>query len=380
MAITLLLNAMTVIWLTATPFLMLLIIQTIRLHRAHPLFHNDPNRFIIQITTNSRDSKSVNKMIKMIKTHQYPFSYEIWVVIEEAAHQNYFGADRILKVPTKFETPNKTLYKARALEYAREVRISEGIETNKTKILFLDDDNRPSKQYIEKAFHSPFDLSQGILKSKRQDNEGSLLTVVADYTRTAVCIGYCSFFNSRHNPRLVHGEGLVIKANVERETTWDFGRTFAEDLIFGRRASKRFTFGFIPETLDITAPKSIKDLFIQRRRWFWGNVTAMRQIDLSERIFLLANTMMSTIGGLSVGAITIILVSGTHLPLISLIALGISTTAWVSQYIVGCAVNTKSATSVFKTVFLMYPASLISTAVSIAVLFSKPKTFDIIQK
>lgn len=373
-------DLLTVIWFTATPFLVLLIAQTFRLRRFHPTFHNDPSTFIIQITTDSKSSKTVNRMINLIKSYTFAFAYEIWVVIEERNREHFEGADRIVRVPKGFMTPNKSLYKTRALEYARQLRITEGTEVESTKILFLDDDNSPSRQYIEKAFHSPFDLSQGVLHSRRQNGKGSVLIATIDYTRTAACIGYCSFFNGRHNPRLVHGEGLVIKANVEKAVGWDFGKTLGEDLIFGRKASKHFTFGFIPEALEITAPKSIHDFFIQRRRWFWGNMTAMRQIDMSERLFLLTNTITSALGVLSTGIILAILASGTHIPLISIVGLGLSTTAWISQYIIGCALNTKSVKAVVKTVLLMYPASVISAAISVAIFFSKPKTFDIIQK
>lgn len=182
---------------------------------------NDPERFIIQVCTNGRAPVSVNSILETVRSYGLSFPHETWVVIEEY-DTNVYDADRVIRVPAGFTTPKGAGAKARALEFARQVRIREGIEDEATKILFLDDDSFPEMGYLEYAFHSPTDVAHGYIRTDRKYGT-NVLTAIADNFRVTDCIATCSTFASIGKPKLIHGEGLVARGNVEREVTWDHG-------------------------------------------------------------------------------------------------------------------------------------------------------------
>jgi hypothetical protein len=372
----------SVVWLSSVPFTVLLLVQSVRLARAKEhKFHNDPKRYIIQLTTNSKAAKSVREILQTIRSYGLAIPYEIWVVAEERDRHDYSadGADRVLRVPRAYATKRGSVYKSRALEYARETRIAEGLEERTTKILFLDDDSLPTKRYIEYAYHAPYDLSQGLIAPRRQYGT-SLLASVQDNIRTADCIGQCSFFNSMHNPRLVHGEGLVVKAHVEKRIGWDFGRCLAEDLVFGRKASKHFTFGFIPEYIQIAPPKSLRDFLTQRRRWAWGNISALPHLDFSQRVYVVFNQFTSVASALSTGIVLVMVLGHVSMPLPVMIAFGAAMVGWVGKYLIGCEFNTRSKREVLRTLLLLYLATLFNSAIALVALLSRPKGFETIAK
>jgi cellulose synthase/poly-beta-1,6-N-acetylglucosamine synthase-like glycosyltransferase len=342
--------------------------------------HNDPKKFIIQVCTSGKAPKSVNSIFETIGTYDLEFPYETWVVIEEY-DSNVYRADRVVKVPADFVTPKGSGAKARALEYAREVRIREGIEVESTKILFLDDDSFPERGYVEYAFHTPVEIAHGYIRTDREYGT-NLLTSVADNFRVSDCIATCPTFATLGKPKLIHGEGLVAKGNVEREITWDHGgpASWGEDLMFGTEASHQFTYGFIPHSIHIASPFTVHDLYKQRRRWLWGSLKSLPLLSRSERAFILARLYCGFMAIPSVVLSAYSAYAGVKWPLPLQIVFSCGTVSFVGYYMLGAWLNTHHPKRMIQTLILFIPAALLEAPVLLYSLLRQPKTFEVIRK
>lgn len=341
---------------------------------------NDPKRFVIQICTSGKAPKSVNSIVETIKSYSLGFPYETWVV-NEAYDRNEYLVDRVITVPASFATPKGAGAKARALEYARQVRISEGIEDETTKILFLDDDSFPEREYVEYAFHTPFDIAHGFIRTDRSYGV-NILTSVADNFRVTDCMATCPTFASNGRPKLIHGEGLVARGNVEREVTWDWGgaASWGEDLMFGTKASHKFRYGFIPFNVHITSPFTVRDLYKQRRRWFWGSILSLRQLSRTEQSFITARLFC---GLMAIPSVTLMAygdVESLTFPLPLKIAFLLGTISFVSYYLIGSWLNTHRFRKVLQTATIFWLAALMEAPILFYSILTKPRTFEVIRK
>lgn len=228
---------------------------------------------IIQITTIGNEH-TVNEIIKIIRGYALELPYQIWVVTEPDVTARYEGADSLVVVPRDFVC--KASYKARALEYSRLLRAQLGLIDREIKILYVDDDSIPTKGYIEKAFVADYDICQGIIAPR--NNYGRLLSHL-DNLRTINCLTICAVFQGFGRPLWVHGEGLCVRASAEQAVTWNYPVFASEDMVFGQMAkAKGLKWGFFYDFVHITSPYSFGDFLIQRRRWLWGNIHAIRHI------------------------------------------------------------------------------------------------------
>lgn len=353
---------------------------TSRLKADASKLHNDPRRFIIQICTNGSAPKSVNSILETVRSYHLEFPHETWVVVEEY-DSNSYSADRVVRVPSGFVTPNRTGAKARALEYARQVRIREDVEDETTKILFLDDDSFPERGYIEYAFHAPVEIAHGYIRTDREYGT-NLLTSIADNFRVTDCIATCPTFATLGRPKLIHGEGLVARGNVEREVTWDHGgaSSWGEDLMFGTKASHKFRYGFIPHSIHIASPFSVSDLYKQRRRWLWGSLKSLRLLSRSERSFILARLYCGFMAVPSIALSAYGAAVGASWPLPLQVAFSMGTVAFVGYYALGAWLNTHRPKRVAQTLALFWAAALMEAPVLLYSLLRKPKTFEVIRK
>ncbi len=353
---------------------------TKRLNRHIEGLHNDPARFIVQICTSGKAPKSVNSIVETVRSYDLDFPHETWVVVE-AYDRNLYDADRVVVVPPDFTTPKGTGAKARALEYARQVRMKEGIEAETTKILFLDDDSVPEKGYLQYAFHSPIDVAHGYIRTDRKYGT-NILTSIADNFRVSDCVATCPTFASKGRPKVIHGEGLVVRGNVEREITWDRGgrASWGEDLTFGTSASHKFRYGFIPYSIHVASPFSIRDLYRQRRRWFWGSVKSLRQLSRTERSFIVARLYCGFMAIPSMALSIYGAYSGMVFPLPLRIAFSLGSVVFVGYYLIGAWLNTHNLRKVAQALVLFWAAALVEAPVMVYSVLFKPRTFEVIRK
>ena len=118
----------SVVWLSPIFYLLVLLFGKffkIR-RRKHLIEEKGPvekkiDKIIFQIPTIG-NFRSVNRAFETVKGYSLPAPVETWAVIEEYdTHKDQYVCDRVVVVPKDFECED--LYKARALEYARRLRV-----------------------------------------------------------------------------------------------------------------------------------------------------------------------------------------------------------------------------------------------------------------
>lgn len=245
-------------------------------------YREAPRKFkllVIQITTTGREYDRVSEILSQLRGFELRMPHQLWVVIEPGTRPDYPDADRVIVVPRDFTC--RAQRKARALEYSRLVRRAVGLDRPDVKILFVDDDVSLTRPYIVRAFRADYDLCQGVIAPRTAYGTRPLshfLTSHADDIRTHSCLVYCSMFQGfLGRPLHVHGEGLAVTGRAESLITWDLPVVASEDLAFGQRARRLgLSWGWFREFAEITSPWSVRDYMVQRSRWLWGDVHAIR--------------------------------------------------------------------------------------------------------
>ncbi len=202
------------------------------------------------------------QIVKQLKSYNFKNLY-IYILVEYDNKTDY-GVKSIV-VPKDYKTDHHSKSKHRALHYFSEWLKKEGYG-KETYVVHLDDDSVVSKKYLEYVMGMTAEAGQGAIRLRTYGHH--LFSTLADFGRVVDCDTYCAFFNSRSTPFGVHGEGLVIRADVEEEIGWDYQPTVAEDFIMGQNIySKGYKFDFIPGGIYIAPPTNTRDFYNQRRRW-----------------------------------------------------------------------------------------------------------------
>jgi hypothetical protein len=253
------------------------------------LFRRAPGKFqllVFQITTTGKEQARVNEIIASVRGYQLPMPHEVWVATEPGHENAYPQADRIVVVPAEFRARSER--KARALEYTRRLRAAEGLGRADVKILYNDDDVLPTRPYILTAFDADYDVCEGITAPRTEYGTlpaGHLIASHADDVRARQCLIYCSVFQGLlGKPLHVHGEGLTVTGAAEQTVTWDYPVFASEDLVFGHNASHLgLRWGWFCESVELTSPWTLREYFVQRKRWVWGDFHAIARRDVLPR-------------------------------------------------------------------------------------------------
>jgi len=268
-------------------------------------YHEAASRFselIIQVTTIGAEPGRVNEIIGQIRSFDLVMDYQVWVVTEPGRPADYPLADKVLVVPASFTV--KAQKKARALEYSRFERKAMLLDRDDVKVLFLDDDVSITRSYITRAFAADYDLAQGVITPRTAYGLrpfGHFAVSHADDFRTHACLVYCSVFQGvLSRPLHVHGEGLAVTGRAEALITWDHPVVASEDLAFGQRAAGHgLRWGWFHEYVEVTSPWSVRDFLIQRNRWIWGDLHAIRHrsvLPLSGALLVSAKYVSGVLG------------------------------------------------------------------------------------
>jgi len=338
------------------------------------------DEMIIQITTIG-NAKIVSNAIRQIRAYGLKIPYRIWIITEPFVDINgYLGADRIIVVPKSF-TP-KSLYKARAQEYSRIVRRDEGLTRKGVKVLFLDDDTLPTKEYIEAAFLADYDICQGVITPSI--GYGRFLSHLDDL-RFLNCLMFCSVFQGFGQPLWVHGEGLCVRGDAEQLVTWDYPVFASEDLVFGHMAKdKGLKWGFFHEHICITSPWTVRAFFTQRRRWLWGNIHAfLHVLPLRESALVIAKWISGiTVYFVATAGIPLDLLGVINLPQEIRALTQIALAMWLAMFAYAGWVN--SGKRVKHALISMALAWVTATAGAlvpiIALVQGNPRRFEVIEK
>jgi hypothetical protein len=189
------------------------------------------------------------------------------------------GEVQIVVVPRSFRTPNGTLFKARANQYALELRRGAGRNGADTYVYHLDDDTHVGADTVASIaefihlHHGRYYLAQGVLTFPFELTPSRACRLL-DSIRPIDDLTRFRFFTGMLGRPLLglHGEHLLVRADVEDAIGWDFGPVLVEDAYFALRFSvlhprrstvlRSFSYG--------ASPESVADLVRQRRRWAAG--------------------------------------------------------------------------------------------------------------
>ncbi|ACS33091.1 glycosyltransferase family 2 protein [Thermococcus gammatolerans] len=243
-----------------------------------------------QITTRGFNKDAVRRGVKSVAywAPKYLRDYEIWVVTEDDVDKSFFDKlkeiddnVRIIYVPRDYKTKNNTKYKARALNYALDVRREEGYISDKTWIYLMDEESIVGEDtilgiidFIENEAKKGKLIGQGLIVYSNFWGK-NLLTSLEDSLRAGDDITRYKI-QARYGKVIVgiHGSHLLYRSDLEDIIGWDFGEVRAEDAYFGLLINKYFNkaWGWLKGKLYEQSPYSIKDFLKQRRRWLWGKL------------------------------------------------------------------------------------------------------------
>ncbi|MGW3409153.1 glycosyltransferase family 2 protein [Streptomyces sp. NPDC000888] len=219
---------------------------------------------------------------------------------------------RVLVVPADYRTARGTRHKARANQYANEVRVAEGEARADVWVLHMDDDTAVGPDTVESVRRfvtaqrdaHPDDvlhLSQGVLAYPRELARHRLVWL-ADALRPGLDVGLFAFSTGRGTPRAgLHGELLLVRASVEGAIGWDFGpHTLVEDAEFALRFSALHPgrSGWFPGQSYGASPAGVGDFLRQRSRWACGmfRLAFDPSVPLRGRLLVLNNVLAGALG------------------------------------------------------------------------------------
>ena len=157
------------------------------------------------------------------------------------------GPVRIVNVPRHYGTENRARFKTRANQCAMESRRFAGENTEECFVYHLDDDTHIGRdtaaslaEFIE-LDSNRFFLAQGILAFPHELTP-SRICRLADAIRPADDLSRLAFFTGAMGTPLggLHGEHLIVRADIEDEIGWDFPNTVIEDAYFAIRFSMKY--------------------------------------------------------------------------------------------------------------------------------------------
>ena len=236
-----------------------------------------PRRCLVVICTNGENPQVVEKLLRAVRSYALPVEL---FVLKEARDLFAYSAEKLV-VPADYQTAAGSRNKERALQYGIETLHRRGYGAE-TYICHLDDDSLVSREYLAHVFRMQEDAGQGSIRLREHGHH--LLSTLADLIRVFDCEAWCSYFNARHRPKAVHGEGLVIRADAEFAIGWDYATYCGEDFLMGQLLVERgYRFGHIPHPVFIAPPLNGRDFFRQRRRWMYGILWSRTKIAKASR-------------------------------------------------------------------------------------------------
>jgi len=315
--------AIAAVWLLPLVYLCVLLVgkwSTVRrknnLIRRRGPDQKKVSKIIFQIPTVG-NVLSVNRAFETVKSYDLSVPVETWVVVEEGdMHKDQYNCDRLVVVPNDFECED--LYKARALEYARRVRLgmfASGELDSNYLLLQGDDDAVPSLGFIEESMEVNADITIGSITPR----VSGIWNTIIDYERCIACGIFCNFFTNMGQPLWAHGEGTVMSSRVDQNVSYDvsgFVKPTKAKLIssedtfyFHKAATLGYSIFNSEKQIFILPPLSLRDAVKQRRRWVWSQWVLLNQkmLPLHGRI---------TLGVLSFAALWLYFIGMLGLPLL----------------------------------------------------------------
>jgi egghead protein (zeste-white 4 protein) len=238
---------------------------------------------------------------EMQRTPLFPYVIEV-VTDHHAARLPEPNDDLVyIDVAADYATPNGSLYKARALQYALE----HSSLPAEAWIVHLDEETQPTPSGIrgiaamiaEEETSGKLRIGQGAILYHRSWRKHPFLTL-ADNVRTGDDFAR---FHFQHRLGItifgLHGSYIVVRNDIESAIGFDFGPvgSITEDAFWALKAMEhgnrcRWVEGYLEEQ----STQSVSDFVKQRRRWFQGlaKVSLHAPVKRRWRICLGTNTLL----------------------------------------------------------------------------------------
>ncbi len=344
---------------------------------------------LFQVTTKGNIGivqDTINQINAVCKTIGYS-KYTLWAVTDV---QEKFEGCRTIIVPQDYSC--NAVHKGRALQYAVELRRKEKISSKDVYVYHLDDESLITKQtlcsilsYLE---GNPKPISESLIVYPVREKEAIKITNLMDTLRPFCCFE-CLNMMSTGNPAYIHGSNLLVRSDIEEEVSWENGKTFAEDTLFAIKAKIKYgseAFGWHGGVVEEKSPLTLKDLFRQRRRWFYGLIQNFKYFCYKEKIRQSARALIWTSGLIS-GIISIAaFFVPQYLPFSLRVFFSLTSLMWLFSYQIGAFFNgrylhlKKRIGFHFLALISSVVIGLLECTTPIIALIRKPKTFEVVKK
>ena len=344
---------------------------------------------LFQVTTRGNIpvvQKTVDRINEVCSEIGYT-KYGVWIVSEVNERLN---GCRTITVPKDYRC--NALYKARALQYAVELRRTEGKNSADIYTLHLDDESLISKQtlcsilsYIE---GDPSPVSEGLITYPIQRDEGLRITHFFDTLRPFSCFE-CIHFMDNGKPAHIHGSNLLLRSDIEEKVGWDNGFTIAEDTLFAIKARLEIgekSFGWHGGVLEESSPFTLGDLVKQRKRWFYGFLQNLKYFPARIRLSQIAWVII-WLSGFPSGIVSVVAFFVPQYippPISTMFFYG--TILWLMTYQIGALMNSKYLPPLKRLFFhllmlILTPIiGIMECSIPFIALLSRPKSFEVVRK
>ena len=357
------------------------------------------------LTTLRNSFDSVRYWLRRVKEdHGLDFRSETWIVTEEdrfRAERLFFeemeldGATLII-VPERYSTPNHSAFKTRALHYASEVRIERGIDAPDDWIYHQDTETMIGEDTVLGCLDFATNTLDGHLIGAgiilypqnwkyRFNSVEETIRSVGDLS----AMGQMKMWGAV--PFGYHGSHLIVRADIENDIGWDFGKVRSEDLLFSLKLRERF--GGVSKSLKGFAyekpPFTVGDHLKQRRRWILGSmeVLAGKDVKVKYKLPLIYSLGSWLIGlpSIAATALSLLYPTGGVIPIIGGILTGFMWWTIYSSYKVGLElhevyVNRPEPNKRLKLVWGALLGMLIDAVAPWYALFRRTKKYEEIRK
>jgi cellulose synthase/poly-beta-1,6-N-acetylglucosamine synthase-like glycosyltransferase len=231
------------------------------------------------------------------KKYGIDFNSETWVITEEEGYiENKWAFEqlerlgvRLVVVPIEYVTLNNTLYKARALHYATELREKLRLGTNNTWVYHQDEETMIGEDTVLGILdftinNDEYLMGSGIILYPQNWTKNYLS--IQETTRSVNDMGLMGQIKHLGYSEFgYHGSHFIIRADVEEKIGWDFGLSLSEDLLFSIKVKNAFgklmtpLKGFVYEK----PPFTFSDQQRQRKRWVGGGIEILERDDVDGR-------------------------------------------------------------------------------------------------
>jgi egghead protein (zeste-white 4 protein) len=264
---------------------------------------------IFQITTKGNEAcveYTIRKLRMACKAAAFD-NYRIDVVTD--SQNDFFAEANMIHVVATYQTPNKTKYKARALQYAVEWRRARRENRSDIWIYHLDSETVIDPNCVIHALKhteiSDEPIALGLNVFPNKFFESNRISAFIEGIRATG--NYDIAVQIKENKiYYLYGSNLLVRADVEDKVGWDYD-TLAEDSAFGQRAfyDMNYKIGIFGAIAHEQPALSIMQSIKQRERWFYGSVQNLPLIPRWLKFRQLVR-LISWVLGAPAGVVTII--------------------------------------------------------------------------